>query len=159
MTLLDELDALGLTHNTIILLTADHGDLDGAHRLHAKGATAYREQNNVPLIVVHPAHAGDKRCTAVTSHVDIAPTLVSLTGASVDSKTALTKGLPGKDFSSLLAAPNKAEPHRSARRRAVLLQHVRLYRRRLHAKGRRADGAARWQGQAASGCQGGRPAT
>jgi arylsulfatase len=35
------------------VLTADHGDLDGAHRLHSKGATAYREQNNVPLIVVH----------------------------------------------------------------------------------------------------------
>src|SRR5215831_16517875 len=55
ISLLDELDALGLASNTIIVLTADHGDLDGAHRLHSKGATAYREQNNVPLIVVHPA--------------------------------------------------------------------------------------------------------
>jgi arylsulfatase len=54
----DELDGLGLASNTIIVLTADHGDLDGAHRLHSKGATAYREQNNVPLIVVHSAHPG-----------------------------------------------------------------------------------------------------
>jgi arylsulfatase len=106
--LLDELDALGLASSTIVVLTADHGDLDGAHRLHSKGATAYREQNNVPLIVVHPAHPGGRRCKAVTSHLDIAPTLVSLTGAGPERKAAITRSLPGKDLSPLLAAPEKA---------------------------------------------------
>ena len=38
-TLLDELEASGLAADTIVVLTADHGDLDGAHQLHAKGAT------------------------------------------------------------------------------------------------------------------------
>lgn len=106
--LLEELDALGLASNTIIMMTADHGDLDGAHRLHSKGATSYREQNNVPLIVVHPAYPGGKRCKAVTSHLDIAPTLVGLTNTGSDEKAKITKGLPGKDFSPLLAAPEKA---------------------------------------------------
>lgn len=106
--LLDELEALGLASNTIIVLTSDHGDLDGAHRLHSKGATAYREQNNVPLIVVHPAHPGGKRCKAVTSHLDIAPTLLSLTNASAEKKAAIAKDLPGKDLSPLLVAPDKA---------------------------------------------------
>lgn len=106
--LLDELDALGLSSNTIIVMTADHGDLDGAHRLHSKGATAYREQNNVPLIIVHPAHAGGKRCKALTSHLDVAPTLVGLTNASGERKAAITRDLPGKDLSGLLAAPEKA---------------------------------------------------
>jgi len=106
--LLDELDALGLASKTIVVLTADHGDLDGAHRLHSKGATAYREQNQVPLIVSHPAYAGGKRCRAVTTHLDIAPTLVGLTHAGVEQKAAITKDLPGKDFSSVLAAPDKA---------------------------------------------------
>jgi arylsulfatase A-like enzyme len=105
---LDELEALGLASNTIVVLTADHGDLDGAHRLHSKGATSFREQNNVPLVIVHPAHAGGRRCGAVTSHLDIAPTLVGLTGAAAERKAAITKGLPGRDFSSLLAAPEKA---------------------------------------------------
>src|SRR5512135_801770 len=105
---LDELEALGLASNTIVVLTADHGDLDGAHRLHSKGATSYREQNNVPLIIVHPAHPGDRRCEAVTSHLDIAPTLVGLTNADAAKKAAITKGLPGRDFSALLAAPEKA---------------------------------------------------
>jgi len=106
--LLDELDSLGLADNTIIVMTADHGDLDGAHRLHAKGATSYREQNNVPLVVVHPAYAGGKRCQAVTSHLDLAPTLLRMTNAGADKLAVITKDLPGKDFSSLLAAPDKA---------------------------------------------------
>src|SRR5215472_11228117 len=106
--LLDELEALGLASNTIIVLTADHGDLDGAHRLHSKGATAYREQNNVPLLVVHPAYPGGKHCKAVTSHLDIAPTLVSLSNASPEKKASLTKSLPGKDLAPLLAAPERA---------------------------------------------------
>lgn len=107
-SLLDELDSLSFASNTIIVMTADHGDLDGAHRMHSKGATAYREQNNVPLIVVHPAHAGGKRCRAVTSHLDIAPTLLSLTNASADKKAAIARDLPGKDISPLLAAPERA---------------------------------------------------
>ncbi|WP_054032249.1 sulfatase-like hydrolase/transferase [Desulfatitalea tepidiphila] len=108
VSLLDELDALGLASKTIVILTADHGDLDGAHRLHSKGATSYREQNNVPLIIRHPAYPGGKSCKAVTSHLDIAPTLVGLTSSDANKKAAITKGLPGKDFSSLLAAPEKA---------------------------------------------------
>jgi len=108
VTLLDELEALGLASNTIVVMTADHGDLDGAHRLHGKGATSYREQNHVPLIVAHPAYAGGKRCKAVTTHIDIAPTLVNLSGADAGRKAALTEDLAGKDFSGLLAAPESA---------------------------------------------------
>lgn len=105
-TILDEVEGLGLASKTIIILTADHGDLDGAHRLHAKGATSYREQNNVPMIVVHPAYEGGRRCNAVTSHMDIAPTLVNLTNASPEKKSEITKTLKGKDFSSLLDTPS-----------------------------------------------------
>jgi arylsulfatase len=107
-TILDELEARGLARNTIVILTSDHGEFDGAHRMVGKGGTSYREQNNVPLIVAHPAFAGGKRCKAVTSHLDIAPTLVSMTGADPAKKAAIAKGLPGKDFSKLLAAPQSA---------------------------------------------------
>jgi arylsulfatase len=107
-TVLDELDAAGLTDRTIVVLTADHGDMDGAHRLHAKGAVAYREQNNVPLVIAHPAHRGGGQCRAVTSHLDLAPTLVSLTGASGATRDTILRGLHGKDLSGLLAAPDNA---------------------------------------------------
>jgi arylsulfatase A-like enzyme len=109
VTLLDELEASGMASNTIVVLTADHGDLDGAHQLHAKGATSYREQNNVPLIVVHPKYRGGQRSSAVTSHLDIAPTLVAMTNAPAEKKAAITKALPGKDFSKVLAAPAAAK--------------------------------------------------
>jgi arylsulfatase len=107
-SVLAELDAAGLTDNTIIVLTADHGDMDGAHQLHAKGAVAYREQNHVPLIISHPAVTGGGQCRAVTSHLDIAPTLVAMTGVPAERRQAIVKGLPGKDLSGLLAAPAAA---------------------------------------------------
>ena len=110
-TVLAELDASGLADRTIVLLTADHGDLDGAHQLHAKGAASYREQNHVPLIVSHPAYPGGRQCRALTSHLDIAPTLVRLTGIEKDQWTKIVTGLPGKDFSNLLASPERAEVH------------------------------------------------
>lgn len=108
MTLLDELEARGLASNTIVVLTSDHGELGGAHGMSGKGATSYREQNHVPLIVAHPGYPGGKRCQAVTSHLDILPTLIAMTNASPDKKAAITQELPGKDFSRVLAAPEKA---------------------------------------------------
>ncbi|SDD55851.1 arylsulfatase [Cupriavidus sp. YR651] len=106
--ILAELDAGGLTDKTIVILTSDHGDMDGAHQLHAKGAVSYREQNNVPLIIAHPAYQGGRQCRAVTSHLDIAPTLVAMTGIGADKCASIVRGLAGKDFSGLLDAPDKA---------------------------------------------------
>lgn len=105
----DELDAAGLTERTIVIFTSDHGDMDGAHMLHAKGAVSYREQNQVPLIVAHPAYPGGRQCRAVTSHLDIAPTLVALTGVAPNRRADIVRGLPGKDFSGVLAAPELAD--------------------------------------------------
>lgn len=102
--LLLELERLGIEENTIVIFTSDHGELAGAHGLVGKGATAYREQNHVPLVVVHPEHQGDQRCQAVTSHVDIAATLVGLTGATPDAEATL----PGHDLSPLLAQASSA---------------------------------------------------
>ncbi|MDM0116839.1 hypothetical protein QTI66_32440 [Variovorax sp. J22R133] len=48
------MDASGLADQRIVILTADHCAMDGAHQLHAKGAVAYCEQHNVPFIVSRP---------------------------------------------------------------------------------------------------------
>lgn len=106
---LDELEASGQADRTIIILTSDHGDMDGAHQLHAKGAVAYREQNHVPLIVVHPAYPGGRQCRAVTSHVDLAPTLVGFTGAAPAERARIADGLPGKSFAHLMATAEDAD--------------------------------------------------
>jgi arylsulfatase len=106
---LAELDASGLADRTIVILTADLGDLDGAHQLHSKGATGYREQNNVPMIVSHPAHRGGGQCRALTSHLDLAPTFVAWATDSADKYKSIAGDLPGKNFAGLLAAPERAE--------------------------------------------------
>ena len=102
--ILDELEGLGIADNTIIIYTSDHGELCGAHGLSGKGATAFREQNHVPFIISHPEYRGSQRCKAVTSHVDIAPTLVSIAGG----KTSEEKGVCGKDITPLLENPEAA---------------------------------------------------
>lgn len=107
-TLLDELEASGQADRTIIVMTADHGDIDGAHFLHAKGATAYREQNNVPLIIVHPAYQGGRETRALTSHLDLAPTLVAMSGVPDERKAMIVRPLKGKDLSPVLANPTIA---------------------------------------------------
>ena len=103
--ILDELDALGLAENTIVIYTADHGEHAGAHGLSGKGATAYKEQNNVPLLVRHPGYRGGSRCKAVTSHVDLAPTILSFAGVANQVDTEL----PGKNLEALLADPDNAD--------------------------------------------------
>jgi arylsulfatase A-like enzyme len=104
LDILNELEDVGMADNTIVIYTADHGELGGAHGLSGKGATAYSEQNNVPFIVSHPDFKGGKRCKAVTSHLDIATTLVSLAGGNADSEASLH----GQDVSIVLSDPEAA---------------------------------------------------
>jgi len=54
VNLLDTLDALGMTTNTIIIFTADHGEMAGNHGLRGKGPFAYEENIHLPFYVVHP---------------------------------------------------------------------------------------------------------
>jgi arylsulfatase len=107
-TILTELDNLGMMENTIIIFTADHGELCGAHGMSGKGATAYREQNNVPFILYHPDIPGGKKCRAVTSHNDFVPTILAMTGAGKKQKKAVAGRLHGHDVSPLLENPQKA---------------------------------------------------
>jgi len=104
LDILNELDDLGMANKTIVIFTADHGELAGAHGLSGKGANGYREQLNVPMIVSHPDYSGNKRCKAVTSHLDIATTLVSMAGGQPN----VADKLPGSDLSAVLGAPEAA---------------------------------------------------
>ena len=107
-TILTELDNLGMLDNTIIMLTADHGELCGAHGMNCKGATAFREQNHVPFILYHPDMPGGRKCRAVTSHLDLVPTILSMTGADKKQQKAVADRLHGHDVSPLLENPSKA---------------------------------------------------
>jgi len=108
--ILEELDSLGLTDDTVVIYTADHGEGGGAHGLRGKGPFAYQETFHVPMYVVHPDVDGGRTCNALTSHIDIVPSLLGLAGAD-RSRTAEFAGreLPGKDFTTLLNNPGNAD--------------------------------------------------
>lgn len=123
--LLQSLDNLGLTSNTIVIFTSDHGELLSSHGgLTGKGTTVYKEQNHVPFIVVHPAHAGGRSCQEITSHLDILPSIVAMTGKSVEPAQSMMKLMKGKDITPLLSEP--VNPLFSADREAVLFCYSQL---------------------------------
>ncbi len=104
--LLEQLDRLDLTDNTIVIFTSDHGDLLASHGgLQGKGTTTYRQQNHVPMLVVHPEIKGGQRCFETTSHLDFVPTIVSLTGKSTAPVADTMALMKGQDFSPLLRQP------------------------------------------------------
>jgi len=82
--ILDKLDALGLTENTLVVFTSDHGDFWGQHGLVAKAIHHYEDLLKVPLIVSLPGTIPQgKRFDALQSTVDLAPTMLSFAGVDV----------------------------------------------------------------------------
>lgn len=110
--LLNEMDHLGLTDNTVVVFTADHGEMGGAHGLRGKGPFAYAESTHVPFYIVHPDVQGGSSCQALTSHIDIVPSLLSLAGVSKDKVTEFAgRSLPGRDLTGTLQRPQGAGLH------------------------------------------------
>jgi arylsulfatase len=107
-----ELDALGLADRTIVVFTADHGELGGAHGIHGKGPLAYEEGIHVPLMISHPDVRGGQTSRALTSHIDMAPTLLAMAGAQADRRGEFAgRDLPGKDLTPVLGNPSSAGLH------------------------------------------------
>ena len=100
--ILQSLVNLGMLDNTIVVFTADHGEMGGAHSLKGKGGFIYEENIHVPLVIVHPEFPGGRTVSALTSHIDLAPTFVHMTGLSEERKAAVTRGLCGKNLMGLL---------------------------------------------------------
>ncbi len=117
--ILRELDALRLTDRTAFIYTSDHGELAGSHGLHGKGPFAYEEGIHLPFYVVHPDVKGGQETNALTGHIDVVPTLLSIAGVAPTRAAEIAKRkLPGRDFSSILTNPRAAGLH--AVRDAVL---------------------------------------
>ena len=122
---IDTLSALDLWDSTVVFRTADHGELGGSHGgLRGKGPLPYEQETHVPAVIVHPEYPGGRSCRALTSHIDLIPTLVGLTSADAQKRNDAVKRLPGHDFTPLLKAPDAAAP--DAIREAVLFNYVGL---------------------------------
>ncbi len=115
-TVLDALEESDQAADTIIIFTADHGEMAAAHGLRQKGGVAFKEVVNVPFIVVHPDSDGPRGATteAVGSHVDITPTLLSYAGVSAGERKRRYPQLVGHDLSGVIAAPESDGPRGSS---------------------------------------------
>jgi arylsulfatase len=118
-SLLAEVDALRLGERTIVVFTSDHGEMGGAHGLRGKGAFAYEESLHLPFYVVHPDVRPGQSCRALSSHIDLVPTLLSMAGVDRTRMSEFAgRDLPGKDLGATLANPGANDLH--AARDAVL---------------------------------------
>ncbi|HEY4014391.1 MAG TPA: sulfatase [Polyangiaceae bacterium] len=83
-SILDALESDGIADDTIVVVTADHGETLYDHG-HGQGHGDHLfgdEGTHVPLVVVDPRHPRAAREDAIVRDVDIAPTLYALTGVS-----------------------------------------------------------------------------
>lgn len=81
MKILDALDAAGLTDDTIIIRTADHGEMGLSHGMREKAYTVYEEMIHIPLIISNPKLFPEAQSSnAFYCHLDMLPTLAELAG-------------------------------------------------------------------------------
>lgn len=78
--LLKSLDQIGMTDNTVVLFTSDHGELLGDHDLLHKGPPPYRQLTEIPFLMQGPHITAGSTVSSITNHIDLAPTILELAG-------------------------------------------------------------------------------
>jgi arylsulfatase A-like enzyme len=106
--ILNTLERQGLLDNTLVIATADHGEMGTTHGgMRQKNFNFYEEATRVPLVYSNPRlFRKPARTDAIVSHVDFLPTLASLVGAPASARD----DWEGVDYSSLILDPKKAKP-------------------------------------------------
>ncbi|MSU60101.1 MAG: DUF229 domain-containing protein [Pedosphaera sp.] len=101
--LLTTLKATGLADNTIVVFTADHGDMLNAHAMQRK-QKPYEESVRVPMLFRLPPGQGVKarRVTGTINTEDVMPTLLGL------CRVTIPKSVEGLDFTGYLRG--RADP-------------------------------------------------
>jgi len=102
---LNALDESGLSGNTRVIYTSDHGDNMGARRIWGK-STLHDESAGIPLIMAGPNVPEGQVCETLVSLVDIYPTILDGAGAP---KGAGDEELPGQSLMQIVAAPDDHE--------------------------------------------------
>ncbi|MBZ0255506.1 sulfatase [bacterium] len=97
--LLNELDALGIRDNTIVILWGDHGWNLREHGLWCKHCN-FETSLHAPMLVSAPGFQPGLRTSALTEYVDIFPSLCELAGLDTPSHKH------GKSFVPLMRQPD-----------------------------------------------------
>ena len=101
--LMRTLDETGLSDNTIVVFTSDHGMQLGSHAEIYKN-TYWAESMRIPFAVRVPGHPA-AQMSQLFSTIDVAPTLIGLTGNSAQ----VPQGMQGRDLSAQISAYQPTE--------------------------------------------------
>ena len=106
--LLEALTVAGLLDDTLVIATADHGEMGTAHGgMRQKNFNFYEESTRVPLVYSNPRlFPRPKKTDALVSHVDFLPTLASL----VDAPASARDSWQGVDYSDLILSRTPVAP-------------------------------------------------
>ena len=102
------MDEPNLSKNTILIITADHGEEFMEHGTLYHATNLYRTQTQVPLII-HIPGVGAKKIKEMIQGIDIYPTALSLTGLSPKSP------IEGIDLSGLILGKKNAKTNKYLR--------------------------------------------
>jgi arylsulfatase A-like enzyme len=109
--ILDTLEKAGLLDNTLVIATADHGEMGTAHGgMRQKNFNFYEEATRIPLVYSNPRLFKKPKTTdSLVSHVDFLPTLASLVEAPADARDSWE----GVDYSNeiLSHSPKPAQDY------------------------------------------------
>ncbi len=75
-----DLETWGLSDDTIIVVTSDHGTEFFEHGGKGHRSTLYDELIRIPLVIWYPERLAARRVSAQTRSIDVGPTLLELTG-------------------------------------------------------------------------------
>jgi|CXWL01.1.fsa_nt_gi arylsulfatase len=96
--LLNRLERRGLLADTLVVLTADHGEelLEHGHVKHCR--TVFDTESHIPMIWAVPGVAGGRRLDAPVGNVDVVPTILDFLGVASSDL-----GFEGRSLYPLLA--------------------------------------------------------
>lgn len=103
---LGALEAAGLSDETRIVYTSDHGEALGKRGLWGK-STMFEESAAIPMIMAGPDVEAGKRVDTLVSLVDCAPTIMACTGAAPGQADAT---LPGRSLYEIAKGAHPARP-------------------------------------------------
>ncbi|MHC4944329.1 MAG: sulfatase-like hydrolase/transferase [Planctomycetota bacterium] len=104
--ILDALEEFGLDSNTIVVVTADHGEGLGQHNEHSHLLLTYETTLAVPLIMAGPGIAqGKEEEKCLSRLIDLMPTILDL----VDAKPPSARQLDGVSLAPFLSEGASSE--------------------------------------------------